>query len=60
MLPGKLFYSDVKNKYRYFCFFFAKVDLIIVLAQSKSVFKELSIAKFKEVAVLLEMFYLPD
>ena len=47
------------SKYRYFYFSFAKIDVIIV-AQSKIVFKELSIAKFKEIAFLLEMFYLPD
>ena len=47
------------SKYRNFYFSFAKIDVIIVVAQSKIVFKELSIAKFKEIAFLLEMLYLP-
>ena len=48
------------RKKQVFLFSFAKIDVIIVVAQSKIVFKELFIAKFKEIAFLLEMFYLPD
>ena len=58
-----MFLCQNEEKNRYFYFSFAKIDVIIVVAQSKIVFKELSIAKFKEIAFLLEitkMFYLLD
>ena len=48
------------GKNSYFYFSFAKIDVIIVISQSKIVFKEISIAKFIEITFLLEMFYLPD
>ena len=48
------------RKKQVFLFFLCKIDVIIVVAQLKIVFKELPIAKFKEIAFLLEVFYLPD